>query len=102
MNRPKALCLYVDHWPPLFPMHGPARYVSTLASGLAKRGVDTHVVTSHPTLEDDFKESGYHVHVRKAPGFPVVSRFQSGIGESLNIWRAIEALHRKHKFEIVE
>jgi len=102
MSRPKAVCLYVDHWPPLFPMHGPARYVGTLASGLAIRGVDTHVVTSHPKVEDDFTENGYHVHVRRAPRFAVVSRFQSGIGESFNVWRAIESLHREHHFDIVE
>ena len=102
MSWPKAVCLYVDHWPPLFPMHGPARYVGTLASGLAARGVDTHVVTSHPNFEDDFKENGYHVHVRKTPRFAVVSRFQSGIGESFNVWKAIESLHRKYRFEIVE
>jgi glycosyltransferase involved in cell wall biosynthesis len=69
---------------------------------MVERGVEVHVVTAHPTIEQDFVEQGYHVHVRVAPPLRLVSRFQPGMGESLHIWRAIRALHRQQRFSVVE
>jgi glycosyltransferase involved in cell wall biosynthesis len=100
--RPSKICFCVDHWPTFFPMHGPVRYVQTLARGLVARGVEVHVVTAHPTIERSFVEEGYHVHARRAPPLRVASRFQPGIGESLHLWRAIRALHQRRRFDVVE
>jgi glycosyltransferase involved in cell wall biosynthesis len=83
-------------------MHGPARYVRTLASGLASRGVDTHVLSAHPTRNEDLIENGFTVHLRTAPRFAVISRFQPGIGESFHIWKAFESLNRQYGFDLVE
>lgn len=92
---------YCDGWPTFAPMHGPARYVQTLARGLVARGVEVHVVTAHGE-DRDLVEDGYHVHARRAPRARVVSRVQPGIGESFHLWRAIERLHRTHRFDVVE
>lgn len=102
VTEPTKICFCVDGWPTFFPMHGPARYVQTLARGLVARGCEVHIVTGHPTIERDFVEEGYHVHARKTPSAPIISRWQPGIGESFLLWRAIEALHRKHRFDLVE
>src|SRR5205085_10301182 len=102
MDKPRAICLFVDHWPPLFPMHGPARYAQTLARGLVGRGLEIHIVTTHPNIESDFVQNGYEVHVRRVHAVPFVSRFQRGITESFQIWKMIEALNNKYAFDVVE
>lgn len=100
--QPSKVCFCVDRWPTFFSMHGPVRYVQTLARGLVASGVEVHVVTAHPTIDRDFVEDGYHVHARQAPPLRFVSRLQPGIGESLHLSRAIRALHRRHRFDVVE
>jgi glycosyltransferase involved in cell wall biosynthesis len=83
-------------------MHGPARYVQTLATELGKIGCVVHVVTAHPGPETDFKEGNYTVHTRRAKPWRFVSRFQPGIGESKRISTAIEHLVRLHNIDVVE
>ncbi len=97
-----TVCFYCDRWPTFSPMHGPARYVQTLARGLVARDVTVHVVTAHPESETDFIEDGYAVHARVLRPFRVVSRFQPGIGESYGLWRAIHQLNTRHRFDVVE
>lgn len=99
--RPLRICFCVDHWPTFYSMHGQVRYVQTLARGLVARGCEVHVVTGYPEPRD-FVEDGFHVHARPAPPFRVVSRFQPGLGESYHLARAIRALHRAHRFDVVE
>ena len=96
------ICLCVDRWPTWFPLHGPARYVRTLARGLAAGGHRVQVLTPHPTLDSDSEEDGYLVHSRIARPLRGVSRFQPGLGESLAMWRALKQLHRAERFDVVE
>lgn len=98
---PLRICFCVDHWPTFHSMHGQVRYVQTLARGLVSRGCQVHVLTGHPEPLD-FVEDGYHVHARPTPPFRVVSRFQPGLGESFHLARAIRALNREHRFDVVE
>ena len=95
------VCFYCDNWPSFAQMHGAARYAQTLAKGLVARGVETHILTSHHE-EQDLLEDGYHVHARRAPPVRAVRRFQPGLGESFHVWRAVEQLHRRHQFDLVE
>lgn len=83
-------------------MHGPARYVQTLARGLGNQGIDVHIVTPHPTLHRDFAEDNYHVHVRRVSFIRGISRLQPGIAESFQLWRAISALKNTYHFDVVE
>jgi glycosyltransferase involved in cell wall biosynthesis len=83
-------------------MHGPARYVQTLARGLADRAVEVHVVTPHPDLYRDFTEASYHVHLRQVSFVRGVSRLQAGIAESFQLWQAIRVLQQQHHFDLVE
>lgn len=99
---PARVCFCVDRWPTFYGMHGEVRYVQTLARGLVARGVEVHVVTDHPTLVTDLVEDGYHLHTRKTPILPVVSRWQPGLGESHAMYRAILELHRRHPFDVAE
>lgn len=50
----------------------------------------------------DFQEDGYWVHPRVVRPWRVVSRFQPGLGESWDLWRALEALRKTTPLDIVE
>lgn len=102
MATVRAVCICSDHWPRFYPMHGPARYVQTLARGLVRRGVDVHVLTAHAGPEEDFEEDGYMVHSRVASPTRVLSRFQPGLSESYHLSRALDRLDRAHHFDVVE
>ena len=98
----RSVCLCVDNWPKFSMMHGPVRYVQTLARGLVARGVDVHILTPVRSPQSVFQEDGYWVHPCLVKPLRVVSRFQPGLGESWGVWRALEALRKTCPLDVVE
>ena len=98
----RSVCLCVDNWPKFSMMHGPVRYVQTLAKGMVERGVAVHILTPVKRPEKAFEEDGYWVHPCLTKRLPVASRFQPGLGETWGLWRALEALRRTHSIDVVE
>lgn len=100
--RPLRIGLYCDRWPTFHPMHGPARYVATLAEGLAASGIETHVFTAEPGPARALPERGYTLHTCATQPLRILSRWQPGIGESRAIAHAIRTFHATAPFDVLE
>jgi len=97
-----TLCFVSDTYPLRHPFGGMAVYTQTAARALCARGHRVHVLVPCSDQSQDISDGAVQVHYRRVSWLPLVGRWVPALGESWHLSRALRALHREHRFDLVE
>jgi glycosyltransferase involved in cell wall biosynthesis len=97
-----TLCFVSDTYPLRQPFGGMAVYTQTAAQALSARGHRVHVLVPCSEQPLDAVDGAVHLHYRRVSWLPLVGRMVPALGESWHLSRALRALHREHRFDLVE
>jgi glycogen synthase len=93
--------LFTPSYPGFTGEGGVGTYTRHLAHGLSARGHSVHVVTPASVVGNE-QDGNISLHLISTRHFPVLERFVPGSGACYRVSRALQAIVKRHKLDVVE